>query len=334
MHRHIRAALTAFERGIRRLFEVVLHIGAHRTGTTSLQHHLHNNQLNLNKNGIAYWGPERTRSGLFAGLVKEPARLSEADRDRARYASALIGMELDRLASCGTRQLVVSEENMIGDMRCNLDARALYPSLRRRLARFRSAFAGRCRRIALAVRCYDDYWASALAYSVTAGHPPPGRGDIARLAGDRRGWRDVVADVAEAFPDAEIVVWNFDSLKGRLAEQVTLMTGLDAARIPAGDGRCHNASATRRELRQALRANGARHFAGFIERGDGRFMPFDTAARAEMQWRYAEDLAWLRAGAGGLARYSEKAGEETPAHMTVREEQFRVSENGRLGASG
>ena len=48
--------------------EIVLHIGAHRTATTSFQAYMRGNAPGLVQGGVAFWGPLRTRNGLFSGL--------------------------------------------------------------------------------------------------------------------------------------------------------------------------------------------------------------------------------------------------------------------------
>lgn len=48
--------------------KVILHIGAHRTGTTSFQSYMRRNADFMRIRRIGFWGPLRTRGGLFAGV--------------------------------------------------------------------------------------------------------------------------------------------------------------------------------------------------------------------------------------------------------------------------
>ncbi|PWE33703.1 hypothetical protein DDZ14_03275 [Maritimibacter sp. 55A14] len=329
----IPAALAAFGCGVRRLLEVVLHIGAHRTGTTTLQHHLHLNRDNLTKNGIAVWGPERTRAGLFTGLIRAPAPLSGAQALRGALSSARIRREIAALREAGHSHLLVSEENMIGDIRTNLAAGALYPQAAARLGALGAGFGADCTSVAVALRSYDSYWASAIAYAIRAGLPLPDAAGLARLAGARRGWRQVLRETAAAFPGARLVVWDFDTLKGRIGDQLALMVGGLLRPALAGPAGHHNASGSRDLLRARLAARGDHAAAARIPPGKGPFMPFGPAARDAMRARYAGDLEWLRDGADGIARFWNEAAGNTPAETTAREEWIRDGQQEGLGAA-
>jgi hypothetical protein len=334
--RQLAAAGAACRRGAGLLLKVILHIGAHRTGTTTLQRILRENQHNLSQMGILHWGPERTRSGLFAGLVKHPERLDEADHRRAAAASALIRDEIARLRDGGAQALIVSEENMIGSMRDNLDTGRLYPGLRPRLDRFRAAFAADCTRVVLALRSYDGYWASALAYAIPLGQPVPDAARRAALAEQPRSWRRVLTDAAAAFPRAEIVTWDFDRLIGHPAAQLAALLGAPVA-LPAEAGRVwQNASAPGAALRRRLAGRGDAAGASLIPDAPGRWQPFAPAQVAAMRMRYAEDLEWLRAGAAGLARLIDDptAGEQAAGGPRSREGQSDDARQRGLGAAG
>lgn len=282
--------------------DVTLHIGAHRCATTTFQHFLTRNRVLLADAGIACWTPDRTRRGLFAGLVHRPDRIDPVTARRARRATGLIGVERDRLTAAGVATLLVSDENMMGSVRANLRAGALYPDLAARLARFAPAFAD-CRRIAVGIRAYDTYWASALAFAVAQGHRMPGTLQLDRLAAGGRGWRQVIGDVAVAFPLAEIVVWPFERVAARPEAQLAALSGTPV-RVPplSGAREWHNAGPRRAALRRILRLRGDDDAALAIPGGSGRWMPFDTDHRAELRARYSDDLDWLASGAGGSVR--------------------------------
>ena len=48
--------------------DIILHLGAHRTGAASFQCYLRSVDAELAGLGIGFWGPQRTRQGLFHGL--------------------------------------------------------------------------------------------------------------------------------------------------------------------------------------------------------------------------------------------------------------------------
>jgi hypothetical protein len=58
--------------------DVVLHVGAHRTASTTFQKTLGANGAALAEAGVVYWGPKCTRAGLFDGLIGAARRLDAA----------------------------------------------------------------------------------------------------------------------------------------------------------------------------------------------------------------------------------------------------------------
>ena len=56
------------QEGLRFFLEVILHIGAHRTGTTSFQRTLYQNTHHLMKNGLEFLGPHETLNVPSEGL--------------------------------------------------------------------------------------------------------------------------------------------------------------------------------------------------------------------------------------------------------------------------
>lgn len=284
--------------------DIVLHLGAHRCGTTTLQHFLLRNRLALRGAGMEIWTPDRIRSGLFGGLMHPPEEVTAQTNLRAQRSQGIIAIETARLRRDGFSTLLVSEENMIGGIRGNLGQGQIYPRLRDRLARLRPAFPAPVRRIGLAVRSYDTCWASALAYGIGQGMRLPSVAELDRLVTQPRRWRDVIADVAAVFCEAEIVVWPFERLAGQPEAQLDLLTGGLRPALPLSGMRDWvNASPRRDKLRRLLHLRGDDDGARRIAPGDDRLMPFDPAQQGALRAQYHADIAWLRAGADGLARF-------------------------------
>ncbi|MBZ0130638.1 MAG: hypothetical protein K8F59_16195 [Rhodobacteraceae bacterium] len=272
---------------------------------------LHQNRQALAKGGIAVWGPERTRTGLMSGLLKS-TRLNapEVLAQQARNCG-LIAVEMARLKQAGTRQLLVSEENMLGSLRGNFKVSMLYPGARQRLARIAQAFGGDCRRIGLSIRPYHDYWASALAHAIPRGLAAPGEEDLDRLVTQPRSWRRVIEDVVAAFPGVDIAVWEFDRLKARPQAQLRLLTGAGGCLAPA---LVHaNAAPDRAELRQALLDRGKLAAAALVPAGRGPYQPFAAHHMDALQAQYHSDLAWLRQCTSARIRFDEQVEQAAPA---------------------
>lgn len=304
---HILAAWAVFSGGASHLMDVILHLGAHRTGTTTLQTYLENNRDNLNEIDTEFWGPNRTRSGLFSGLIKSPDGLTPDAMQRGARSSGLIQMEMGRLDLAGVKSLLVSEENMIGVMRDNLITGRLYPDARARLDRFAEAFGFSCRRITLTIRAYDKYWASVLSFMLQRGWEAPDASALDRLVTQPRSWRDVISDVATVFPAAELLVLPFEGFAGQPDQQLALLNGGMVPGAMRGQRDWHNASAGCAKLRQVMLDRGDVGQAADLPNDYSRWQPFEPHHIAPLKAQYDEDIAWLRGGADGIATYVENS---------------------------
>ncbi len=287
------------------LFEVILHVGAHRTGTTSLQRALHQNRQKLKKNETVFLGPQQMRGGRFSGLLRATGMKDAETKRLTQRSEGVISIELERLAKVGVERLIVSEENILGSVRNNLRTAFLYPRLAERLARFSRAFGGSTHRIGLAIRLYEDYWASSLAFVIPKGRAAPSNSDLDCLVEQPGGWRRVISDIAEAFPTAQVSVWEFDRLIERPQAQFRVLTRAKGHIRPLAEK--HNPSAPREELRELLRLRGEHEAANAISAGNGRNMLFAGHHIQALQARYQEDLAWLRAKSPMRMSFVDKA---------------------------
>ncbi|AXI48951.1 hypothetical protein C1J03_16525 [Sulfitobacter sp. SK012] len=292
--------------------DIILHVGAHRTGTTSFQHYLQSNAAVLSEDATGYWGPLRTRKGLFSGLF--PGVAGASGRNLQRRAEGRVKMHLTLAEQAGVDRLIVSDENMIGSPRHCLRDGLLYPAVGDRMARISSAFGGRISRIVLSLRAQDLWWASTSAYAVYRGHSVPTARHCERIAHTRRGWRDVITDIACAAPEAEIRVLPFEHHVGRPDLLFAAATDRPAPTTHA-DGwlnRSPDLAAMRTAIKQQDRD------ASELPEGDGRWQPFAPAHTAAMRETYQDDMMWLSAGADGLATLTQdptrsRTGKSQPA---------------------
>lgn len=274
--------------------QVILHVGAHRTATTSFQSFMRRETRALQARRIAFWGPQRTRAGLFSGIEPQAG----VGMIAARRARARILAGLEAADHAGVETLIVSEENMIGNARRNLRKRLLYPGVAKRLGRYVCAFDGEISQIVLTVRALDRYWMSAAAFGITRGHAVLDPLDANSIAYGHRTWRDVVADIACAAPKARITVVPFERTLGRPDALLAACAGHVDIQMPSLDWQ--NRGPTRDDLREILVQRG--EDPAQIAPGGTRWNPFDAAAAASLREAYADDLHWLSAGADGLAR--------------------------------
>ena len=277
------------------LMDVILHLGAHRTGSTTFQHYVRSQSDRLDGDGVGFWGPMRTRTSVFPGMFHNiPTHAPRRAEGRVRMLAA-------KAQAAGVKKLLVSDENMLGS--CNHCFRRveLYPAVGQRLARLGASFGGRVTRVILSIRAQDLWWASASALTAARGHRLQGPDRYAQIAESRRTWRDVITDLSCALPDADIRVMPFENFAGR--PERMLEEALDTPFPADAQMRWLNRSLPLNDLRDVLTQQGSDPT--LLPRGQGRWQPFTPEQAAALRENYSDDLHWLTAGADGLARLTE-----------------------------
>lgn len=287
---------------------ITLHLGAHRTGTTTLQHLLTRNASFLTARGVAVWGPARTRNGLLAGVVGDPGRSGASGNVMAHRAAGRVALLRSDLLAAGSRRLVISDAALLGSLRENLLLGRLYPSATARVARLAVALPG-IDHIALSIRSPDAWWTSAFARLMTRGFAPPDRATLDAVLQARRSWRHVIADIATALPGRRLTVWTHEDMAARPEVAVADLTG-ELPQLRAGSRR--NAAPSCEDLQARLLDEGVMTVLPDVA---GHYAPFSPDERATLRDRYDADLAWLRDGADGLidlTQYDQTAPTEGP----------------------
>lgn len=312
-----RAAL--WRRGIAQLMDIILHVGAHRTGSTSFQHYLRGNRARLMADGTALWEPQMLRKGLMDGLFAAPRMLN--GRNLQQRAMGRVRMHTGQAERAGAERLLVTEENMIGAPRTCLRSALLYPAVGERMARLDAAFEGRVARVLICVRALDLWWSSVAAYGVGRGHAVPDDHRIDALSHAPRSWRDVITDMACALPGAQIKVLPFEQFAGQADKVLAEATDRPAPQPHAQSWL--NRSPDVAMLRDKMADNGVLSDAlpSHMAQGEGRWYPFTPAQAARQREAYADDIMWLAAGADGLATLTEdpsraRTGPSLPAGQT------------------
>ena len=293
-----------------KLMDIILHVGAHRTATTSFQRYLRDNSDAIAASQTGVWGPLRTRKGLFSGIFPGPKMQGRSpERVKGRVALQVAGVR-----ETGVARLLVSEENMIGSSRHCVRTGLLFPAAGDRMARYCAAFDGKITRIILNIRSPETWWSSAAAYAISRGHGVPDQSKLNKIATAQRSWRDVITDLACAVPDAEIKVATFEEYAGRpdalLAEATGVATPVDRAH------HWLNRAPDLPALRAILAERG--QDPDLLPDETGRWKPFTDTQSAALRETYSDDLFWLMAGADGLAQLTEnsvreRAGKSQPS---------------------
>ncbi len=275
---------------------IKLHIGAHRTGTTSLQAALHGQRDALSLNGIGYWGPHAMRRKrfpqVFQAFEKTPQSADELAviDDIVATNTKLLADRINYQAQIGHEQMLVSEENILGNMKINLTTAALYPDLQERLAMFSRIFGPYCARVSLTIRPYHEYWRSLIAFLLENNAPLPTADKLESLCLQPLRWRNVIESICTAFPTAQIRVMEFEPWVGQHEAHIDAIVGAPLC-LNKRFVEQKNASKDRADLLLAATDSGPE---------TGRYQPFSHRQINKMSADYAEDMAWLQHG--GVSR--------------------------------
>ncbi len=280
---------------------IKLHIGAHRTGTTSLQAALHGQRPGLLAQGISYWGPYAMRRKRFPGVFQSHGVQSLTGETAAKIEgivstnAAILAEILALKAQKGHRDIIISEENILGSMRINFQSGGLYPDAPHRLMVFSKIFGPYSSRISLTIRSYEHYWRSVIAFLLSKGRTVPTPRKLQSLATQPLRWQDVILDIRAAFPDAEIRVMPFELWVGRHEAHIEAIYGAPLS-LPRQKTPTLNASLNHTDLHARQLEKGAVQAAARLGDQAGPYQPFTPAQITHMQAAYAADLAWLKQG--------------------------------------
>lgn len=269
--------------------DVILHIGAHECGVHRFGAYMRANVATFRASGVAFWGAEQLRQGLMAGL--QPNDLPSLGRDRRQRAIGRVRLHLRKAEENGIARLWVGDPNLLGLARDNLTWQSLYPGAGIRLARYVGAFDGRVSDVVLGIRDPSAFWQRQLTRGLVRGAGLPSAALLERICLSQRSWRDVIADVACAVPQARLWVAPAEIFASQPDQLYKCLTATQAP------GHKARAQAEINLDLDWLRAAGVLDLPG----GQGRWMPFDDDQRATLREVYADDLMWLQSGADGLA---------------------------------
>lgn len=196
--------------------ELVVHLGAARTGTSALQAALRSDDAKLRAGGTICLTPEgfgyRHRDTLrsFTRTVVAVSRKTGPSRLRATFKAR---RELKALIGLGSfERLILSDENLLGPVFGTSDDEAIYPNANEVLQALSRILKRTPDRIVLVIRPYDEFIASAFAMSAAYAHsrffydrPPP------NIAAPVRGWPELIKIIATTYPAAKLEVFRTDT---------------------------------------------------------------------------------------------------------------------------
>ena len=278
---------------------LTIHLGAHRTASSSTQMRLARMAEAGDLPGWQILPPRRIRSSftrMIDGLAHAPGLA------RPWFGHLFAGQVMRQL-SRGTDRILLSDENFLGPVDSSvLGGAGLYPRAAAHLTALRRMTAAHQPRVVLAVRSYADWWTSAYAMMSLRREMPRPDTLVRHWQGAPRRWPEIAADIIRLFGTCDVMC--FEALATDPHAHVRALVGERASRAPdlhlhesfsreALDRIAGAMAANRRPPRgeslQALRRE---------DRGKDKLNLFTAEARADLDRLYMRDLKALeRTGA-------------------------------------
>lgn len=196
-----------------------LHLGAHRTGTSSFQMMLAQNRAALTAAGfdLAYPGRDDIPGGDLGLRLPSPRA---ADQWETRFVPACAG-ELQRHATDRSQAMILSEENILGRM-IHFAAGKFYPAAQARLQTIAAAAEAPVLRAVLVVRDYRALFISAWRKRAEDNAADPFKAGRHNMVHMDRGWPDLVRLILEHLKVQELVVIDY-ARRGRSVDMLGLL---------------------------------------------------------------------------------------------------------------
>ncbi len=281
--------------------EVILHLGAHRTGSTRLQIILDANRDILAEADIVVLTPPRlgkrispTIRDVVIALPGKREFLLKRLRKLRQARALFFDLVAQGLRDTAGRRVIISEENLLGPP-FESTGEGLYVSAYSRLSAFRQLLGRSPSEIHLTFRSYDTFLVSVYAMRAVYGKQIPPYEEIQdKLLAARRGWTDLVDDVARAFPGTPLKLTRIetDSVESRVQHLVGPV--LFASFRLDGEER-PNVAPTVEAMAEIAQVSGPAALDDLVARHADRtlFDPLTDEGRIRLMQRYAEDTVML-----------------------------------------
>lgn len=199
-----------------------MHLGAHKTATTHLQHSLEANADLLAQHRVKFRGPLDLRGPRKS--LQSRFGLSATSHPKTQERAEF---ELGSLAD-GANRLVLSEENFLGPMWRKKKGRRvppLYPNSDSQLEKLIPHFGERPLSLFLAVRNPADLIASAYSQSLVGGKIEPFRDFIDGMTFQDVRWANVVRRLSLVPHVTEIYVWRYEDYPANFVRIMRKLVG-------------------------------------------------------------------------------------------------------------
>ncbi len=205
--------------------KTVLHLGVHKTATTSLQQSLILSRRALKENGIAAPRLARLRNG-FTRLVFQAAEENRATPDLLEQSAAFLDPFRNKY-----RRLILSDENFLGAPRQVLRSGLLYPFALIRLQCLRDLLASEDIEIMLSLRESGPFLSALYVEALKNGYYRPVDDVATAFHNAPPDWSSLIDMIRAVFPQSPITLWDHadymdlkDQVMDRLADNTLRWT--------------------------------------------------------------------------------------------------------------
>lgn len=204
---------------------LALHLGAHKTATTTIQREFDQRRRELIAHGVAFFGPSLMR-GIDDVVYPSPNDVRDGLETEIQQKTSEKLLEVIHLQAERRSRILVSEENVLGSPRLNVSRRILYMNLQDRLRALPQEWNKPDTQIFLAIRDYASFFASCQStVALLGGWIELGPHQQEKLAALPRRWPDVIRDIQAVFPASQIVVWRFEDIARVGQDAINRMVG-------------------------------------------------------------------------------------------------------------
>jgi hypothetical protein len=219
--------------------EIYLHLGAHRTGSSAFQSVLDANanvfkQSRINLTTAPRVGKQEDTS--FRLLFREYFRSMRKGSLLCFWHVHRTRRQIKQMLDSTHTHWVLSDENLLGPIVQNQKG-GIYPQAKDNLRALKSLFGDRVVRIGLSIREYDQFiFSSFLMQNVYTNQRLKSLHDQYTNAchSIERGWLELVEDIRNYFPQAEICIWLHERVPMELRLQEFLSPlGLQLSNLDA-----------------------------------------------------------------------------------------------------
>jgi hypothetical protein len=205
----------------------IIHIGAHKTGTTLLQDILEFQRENLSSQGLDYMPRREFRASKLMKTVMDqkfnPFSINWWHKKSFDFITRKIRSD--------NKNFLISEENILGnagDLLCT----PLYPQLERNISAWAELLNDNRVNVYLSIRNYASLLVSAYSHVIREGKIPLPIHDYYEyfLLNDRPNWCNVVDRVLHAWPNANLRVWSLEKFSEHKFEIIQRVTGCNLLR--------------------------------------------------------------------------------------------------------